>query len=660
MSGERRCVVVRGAAHATAERALALLEALPGADVLWVSESAPERFVHARPNEVRGLLGRSFDAVVLDLHAGLDADVLGQCHGFVWGGGSLVLRMPIAAPEAGRERFAVYPHAPSEVGTRFWDRFERCLALAPTAAGEAAIAPAQHATHGTAEQAVVARRLAQRFGDPAPSFSVLLADRGRGKSAAMGLGLAGIDRALRVAVSAANESSCREVLRFAGGRARFVPLGALVRDGTAFDVIVVDEAARLPVPTLQRLVRRHPEARIAFASTVRGYEGTGRGFVLRFLEWLARQERPLERLTLEAPIRWAPQDPLERLVFDALLLDAEPGPVPTDITGAEHVVLDRDALAKDEALLRSFFGLLVHAHYRTTPGDLHRILDAPNLRLHALRHEGAVLAATLVAIEGDLPAGTCDRMHRGALRIRGHALPDTIISHLGRRDAGALRMVRSVRIAVHPALRRRGLGSALVAHVHQTYAPDLFGTLFGATPELLRFRRSVGYELVRVGASRGARTGEPAAVMVRPASDRARTLLGSMRAELARDLPLQLELLSSDGALALEPDLERALLFDLPEPSPLSAEDIAAAVDGYAFGPRTYESVALAITRFVDQRAAQLASLDDIARRLIVGRVRHRKPWSEVASEASLPSVPAAMRALRRAVRTLAEATRYA
>jgi tRNA(Met) cytidine acetyltransferase len=69
-----------------------------------------------------------------------------------------------------------------------------------------------------------------------------------------------------------------------------------------------------------------------------------------------------------------------------------------DPAAIEAVALDRDALVADETQLREFFGLLVHAHYRTTPGDLHRLLDAPNLRLHALRHRGQVVAACLLAL----------------------------------------------------------------------------------------------------------------------------------------------------------------------------------------------------------------------------------------------------------------------
>ncbi|MCB9594724.1 MAG: tRNA(Met) cytidine acetyltransferase [Sandaracinaceae bacterium] len=648
----RRLIVLRGGAAETRDAALARLAGLAADDVLWVADEPAPGVTHVRPADVRRLLGGSFVAVVLDLHAGLDADRLGQCHGFVWGGGALVLRMP--PPDAAAPRdpsLAVAPYDVEAVGHRLWDRLEARVASAPD---DGAPLTRPEAVSGTAEQALVVERLAARLAAPEPSCAVLLSDRGRGKSSAMGLAVAAaraLDPGLRVAVTAGSEASANEVLRFAPDDVRFLPVEALCTPEEPLDAILVDEAAQLPVPTLQRLVRSHPRARLAFASTVRGYEGTGRGFVLRFLAWLGREPRPVERLQLEAPIRWDAGDPLERFVFDALLLDAAPDPAPGG--GARTAAsLDRDALAADEGLLRAIFGLLVHAHYRTTPSDLARLLDAPNLRVHALRDAGAVVGATLLALEGSLDAQTIADVHQGRVRIRGHALPDTLISHCGRPDAGALRWVRSVRIATHPERRREGLATELVDHVHASHAPDGFGTLFGATADLLRFRRSVGYALVRVGASRGARTGEPAAVMLRPVSALARALVDELRGALARDLPLQLELMHDE--LPLDAELRDALFDDLPAPTPLTVAAQREAVTAYAFGPRPFEASAYAITAWVDDHAARLGELDATGRALVEARIRDRRPWREATARAGLPSVPAAMRALRRAVQALA------
>ena len=634
------------------------------------------------------MLGRSFDAVVLDLHDGLDADLLGQCHGLVRGGGTLILRMPEELPPLAS--LAVAPFTARDVGTRFPDRFERLLAafearaehtrhesqrgarasteaegdppssLASSVSRSSPLPrfpvvtapPAPPAEVGTPEQARTVSDLATTFANKEPALAVLIADRGRGKSSALGLAL-GRTAGLRAVVTAPSREAAAEVFRFAPGVPFVEPL-ELVTSDVRYDAIVVDEAAQLPVPLLRAIAQRHHASKIAFATTTHGYEGTGRGFVLRFLEWLREEGRPLVELTLRAPIRWDEGDPLERFVFDVLALDAEIASAVEIEEPPAPRVLDRDRLAEDEPLLRGLFGLLVHAHYRTTPNDLLRLLDAPNLAVHAIVEGSTVLAATLVAMEGGLDRATCERLAAGRERIRGHALADTLITHAGRPDAGELSIVRSVRIATHPAVRRRGLARLLVDHVHRTYAPDLFGTLFGATPELLRFRCEVGYALVRVGVSRGARTGEPAAVMLRAGSPRGAALIAELRAELARDLPIQLALLDADGELGLDPELAASLSQDVERAVELGADAVRARVLRYLAGPQPFEAAAYAITRFVEAHHDRLASLEPRERALIEGRVIARRPWRRAASDAGYPTTAAAMRALRPAIRSLA------
>jgi tRNA(Met) cytidine acetyltransferase len=691
----RRCIVLRGTRAATCAAALARLAALRGAAMLWVGgEHEQDRCEALMPRHVATRLGRSYDAVVLDAHDGVDADVLGQCHGLVWGGGALVLRLPevgvVPSPEA-RARLAAFPHGPERVGTRFQAHVERAMARAEPLEPLEPLRPPSHHVAGSEQQARVIDELVRAWSSPGPTRIAVLADRGRGKSSALGIALRRLLEctASRVAVSAPEPEQAQEVFRFARGEpspsddagdrpqlppsgeasVRFVPLPELVRDdASAFDVIVIDEAAQLPVPMLRRLVEAHAGAHVAFATTTHGYEGTGRGFSLRFLQWLERGPVPVARLGLSSPIRWDEGDPLERLVFDMLLLDAEPArlehqptpsiahepsPVWLEDDAIRAVRLDRDALVADEPRLRELFGLLVHAHYRTTPSDLHRLLDAPNLELHALLLHDRVVAATILAHEGELPAALADDALHGRTRLRAHALADALVAHLGKPAAAGLRMLRSVRIATHPELRRRGLARRLVEHVHREHAPDLFGTLFGATPELLAFRRSLGYEVVRLSASRGARTGEPSVMMLHAASEPARALLTELRAELARDLPRQLELLRSDGGTLLDPALVASLGLGLPSPAPLDDARHHALVRAYAYGPRTFESVALALQRFVEMHRDRLDALAPAERRLVEGRVLAGYGWRRVAAHAGEPGVPAAMRGLRKAVRRL-------
>lgn len=632
-----------------------------------MGDDGPEGCEVVPAASVRRHLGRSFDAVVLDLHADIHADQLGMVHGFVWGEGALILRLPPAGepPADLARRLTIEPFPASAVGDRFWRRFEARLTASPVVetAGDAQLVAAEHAEVGTHDQAALVELLSGSWSEPVGAPIAVLADRGRGKSSALGLAVARARHAdpdLRVLVVGPSAEATAEVLRFGGDLPRLDPVAA-ARDGRAWDVVLVDEAAQIPVPTLQRIARAHAGAHLTFATTARGYEGTGRGFVLRFLRWL--EAGPGLRLhRLETPIRWSADDPLEALVFDLLALDAEPAnldPAKSEPAGLVHRVLDRDALASNEPLLRALFGLLVHAHYRTTPSDLRRLLDGPNLSVHALLSGEDPVAVCLLAEEGRLPTATVEALVAGRRRLRGQALAETLVRHSGRPDAGGLRLVRSVRTAVHPALRRQGLGAHLFDCIHASLPADVdaIGTLFGATPELLRFRRRSGYLPVRLGSSRSGRAGEPSVVMVRPLSPRARALVTDLRVALARDLPVLAVLAEKEGT-PLVPALLDALRVDLPAAPPLSDAERRDLVDAYIDRGGTHETSAVALREYVDARRDLVARLSPEERALVVARVLDYRGWEDVASAAGLADPRVAMRALRRALRSLRDHAR--
>ncbi|MEN0066021.1 MAG: GNAT family N-acetyltransferase [Myxococcota bacterium] len=599
----------------------------------------------ADPLTLRRALGTTVQAVVLDGHHPLPAEAFGQAQGLIGSGGVLVVRLPETGVWPRDPRLAVPPFSVDDVGQRFtW----RVVAALDTATDLTLVKPppVRERTMGTADQAAVVQFLRSGLDGP-PACTVVTARRGRGKSSALGLALR--HTVGRVCLTSPDPRAVAEVVRFAERPdVAFIEPSRLRWGDFEPRLVVVDEAAALSVAWLQALVRRFEGAHFWFATTTEGYEGTGRGFGLRFGAWLGRQARPTSTLTLHEPIRYPADDPLERAVTHALLMTPRPPLAPTRGT-VHHEVWDREVLASDERALNHIFGLLVHAHYRTTPGDLQRLLDAPNLALHTLRQGDTVVAASIVALEGPLDEATIEALTTGTRRLRGQALPETLVSHAGVREAGALRFIRSVRIVTHPACRRRGLARQLVAAIHEHYAPDAFGTLFGATAAVVRFRQALGYVLVRLGASRGSRTGDPAAVMVRPVSARATEVVEQLRARLAARLETQLSLLARDDAGPRPKALEEALWEGLVANSaPVPAVEVEQGVRGYTQGPRPLDAVVVELRQFVGWHGDLLARRSAEEQRLIRHRIVEGRPWWE-AAQAMQTSIPGTMRATRRA-----------
>lgn len=634
----RQLLALTGSQATTRAEAEACVQDLPTDRVLWIASGIDRAEPH---------LGSELDAVVLDLHGGLDLDLLGQIHGLVRGGGLLVLRLPTEPPD--HPHLRPPPYTADQLGQRTWARLLRAIH---------SVAPAPPLPVGppsaldTREQDALVDSLVRAWSGADPSCTIVLARRGRGKSAALGRALSRSGRALDAGtrIVAPTEAGAATLIRFAGGGVRCLPR-VLLHEADV-ETILVDEAAQLSVAMLQAIVRAHPHAHLVFATTVEGYEGTGRGFVLRFLPWLSRERPEALTLRMRTPIRWSEEDPVEAMIDAVSAAQA----APARLRGPGPIAHRRLDVATDDRLLDQVFGLLIQAHYRTTPSDLHRLLDAPNLVLHTLMEGDDVVAVGLLAREGGLDAELCERLGRGRERIRGHALADTLISHTSHAEAGTWRMLRSVRTAVHPERRRRGLGARLVRAIHAEHADEveLFGTVFSATPEVVRWRHRLGYRLVRVGVAPSHRSGEPTAVMVRPVEADCVAWLDAARAELARELPAQLQQLGTDAGLPLDPSLIDALQADLPRVTPRPAELRDRLVQACLEGPRPLDSTLGPLRAWLEE--VGLDGVEPSTRAMIEARLRGQ-PWPELASAQGM-RVRAAMRQVRRALRTRWRQTR--
>ncbi|MBK1704483.1 tRNA(Met) cytidine acetyltransferase TmcA [Halochromatium glycolicum] len=468
--------------------------------------------------------------------------------------------------------------------------------------------PAQPATTDQADAIDAIMRLAN---GRARRPLVLTADRGRGKSAALGIAAARlcITDGMRVLVTAPRRSATEALFSHvdavsrcaaaeADGSVRFIAPDELLDQQPWADLLLVDEAAGIPAPLLEQMLEHY--RRICFATTIHGYEGTGRGFEVRFRGLLDQRTPAWRGLRLKTPIRWRQDDPLETLINRLLLLDAEPAAdeqvAAADLGAIRVEHWTRSTLARDEDRLRQLFGLLVLGHYQTRPNDLRHLLDGPTLSVTTLSTGNLVVATALVAREGALETSLHQPVFDGRRRPRGHLLPQTLSAHAGLFDAPGLQFARIVRIAVHPAAQRHGLGRRLVDAIADQAAAegtDLVGASFGATPGLLAFWRRCGLRPLHLGVHRNAASGARAAVALKPLNSLGQDLCGRAEERLRRDLPVLL----SGPLSTVEPAIISSLLAEVSaECAPLEPQD-GIEIDAFANAHRTLEASLPALAR---------------------------------------------------------------
>lgn len=424
---------------------------------------------------------------------------------------------------------------------------------------------------------------------------VLTADRGRGKSVSVGIGIVGLAlsskrKRFRAVITAPELANVQSLFLFAkksleklGYKVRVVYEGKLIKEiyageiGLRYyppaqgfkksaDVYVLDEAAGIHVPILHKYLTMD---KVIYSSTTHGYEGAGRGFSVKFLK-KAREKRGFKEIHLSTPIRYADDDPIERWLFDVLLLDAEP----VQLTEEDYELIKKKEVyfeepnlddwfeGKGEDDLRNFVGIYVLAHYKNRPSDVALLADAPHHEARVLRlKNGKIITAVQIAKEGGLPKGVIEKMIKG-YKPRGNIIPDMMVKHHYSKEFAKLRGYRIVRIATHPDAMNRGLGSkALELLIEETREKNLdwVGSGFGASEELIRFWVRNGFAVVHLSPSRNPVSGEYTAIVIKPISERAKQIVKQANAEFKIRL---LEWLG-DTHRDLEPEIAR-WLFESP------------------------------------------------------------------------------------------------
>ncbi|EEW2603796.1 tRNA cytosine(34) acetyltransferase TmcA [Escherichia coli] len=534
--GIRRLLVLSGEEGWCFDHALKLRDALPG-DWLWISPQ-PDAENHCSPSALQTLLGREFRHAVFDARHGFDAAAFAALSGTLKAGSWLVLLLPVweeweNQPDADSLRWS---DCPDPIATpHFVQHLKRVL----TADNDAILwrqnqpfslahfTPRTDWHPATGAPQPEQQQLLQQLLTMPPGVAAVTAARGRGKSA-----LAGqlISRIAGSAIVTAPAKAATDVLaQFAGEKFRFIAPDALLASDEQADWLVVDEAAAIPAPLLHQLVSRFP--RTLLTTTVQGYEGTGRGFLLKFCARFPH----LHRFELQQPIRWAQGCPLEKMVSEALVFDDEN----FTHTPQGNIVIS----AFEQTLWRSepetplkVYQLLSGAHYRTSPLDLRRMMDAPGQYFLQAAGENEIAGALWLVDEGGLSQQLSQAVWAGFRRPRGNLVAQSLAAHGSNPLAATLRGRRVSRIAVHPARQREGTGRQLIAGALQyTHDLDYLSVSFGYTGELWRFWQRCGFVLVRMGNHREASSGCYTAMALLPMSDAGKQLAEREHYRLRRD-----------------------------------------------------------------------------------------------------------------------------
>ncbi|XP_017150830.1 RNA cytidine acetyltransferase isoform X2 [Drosophila miranda] len=250
----------------------------------------------------------------------------------------------------------------------------------------------------------------------------------------------------------------------------------------AADLLLIDEAAAIPLPLVKKMIGPYL---VFMASTINGYEGTGRSLSLKLISQLQKENNARPPLKLDESIRYQENDDIERWLINLLCLDAST--VPSISSGCptpdacELYYIDRDALFSyhkaAESFLHRLVSIYVSSHYKNTPNDLQMMSDAPAHHLFCLLGPvqrldqlPEILVVIQVSLEGQISSKSISESLGRGKKAAGDLIPWNIAEQYGDVDFPKLCGVRIVRVATHPNYQRMGYGKRAIQLLKDYYA----------------------------------------------------------------------------------------------------------------------------------------------------------------------------------------------
>ncbi|MDD9155195.1 GNAT family N-acetyltransferase [Aliivibrio sp. S4TY2] len=507
---------------------------------------------------------------------------------------------------------------------------------------------------------------------------VITADRGRGKSSAIGIAIAelAMERSLIIGVTAPLRNSIDEIFKHAERVASlnglkvesqknqlminesqiiYIAPDELLRNPQALDLLCVDEAAAIPAPMLLSFVDQY--SRMVFSTTINGYEGTGRGFEVKFKKQLYKKRPNTRSLEMKHPIRWSNNDPLEAWLSSVFLLNHEEQSnslsIDTPMTTIDYRCISVSQLVNQDDLAQSLFSLLVSAHYQTSPNDWISLLTDPTLRcwIGIEKSTNKLVCCALLSKEGELDLDIINAAQLGKRRPKGHLAAISLTQTLCIDEPAFQSSIRVMRIAVDPSYQQRGIGSKFINAIENNYKAkgvDYLSTSFGSTAELNHFWYKLNFHFVRLGISKDKASGTHSLLAIKPLSHRAFSWVSIGNDYFTTSFPEQL--MSTFSSLDYNDVLSLLKGVSFKEKfSPL----INKRLEIFALGGLGYELLQYELRYFILSHLSALALLSEAQKKLAVTKILQVKQWSVVIEECNLIGKKNAELQLRELVKSL-------
>jgi tRNA(Met) cytidine acetyltransferase len=572
----RQLLVITGKEEWTKSTAVALLDNNNIPSVLWVSDAQTE-YENISVKDYRCKLGHEYDWVILNCFSGFRANAAMALSGTIKEQGLMVILCPELSewpnytdPEqinrisyGYQQKLTKSPFIQHLISSFIEDRGVAILS-ADKFSGELLFVDKKLDEDRYYEQHIAVKSICNVAQGHNNRPLILTADRGRGKSSALGIAAAKLitSTVKNICLTAPHIRSVEQVfihnkrllpnalitknsVVYQSCSLTFKSIDRLLADEISVDLLLVDEASAIPVHILNKLAKKF--SRVVFSSTVHGYEGSGRGFEMRFIKQLSKLKPNFKRLHMSQPIRWYKHDTLEQFWFDTLFnnvqQDIENITQVNQSINCRHV--SKAQLLNNKKLLACLFRLLIDAHYQTSQDDLQRLLDAPEIECFILTRGNTMLGVAQIIKEGGHSVSElADNIVDCTRRVKGHLVAQNIASSYNTSPFLLAQQWRISRIAIDPEHQRKGFGKQLIQYVEQQAKQqhiEFLTSSFGCNTDILKFWYSSEFTLAKLSAKPEVSSGEHSGICIKPLTNKALEISDCIHKEFYQELHYQID-----------------------------------------------------------------------------------------------------------------------